>query len=139
LWIPALARAIAIRTVDREFTAPFPIRRLSPAVHSLDWLPGVFVVAATVALFFGLSLGVIPVWTVATYTTRSIWTAAWFHALHNVFSQAIVPRTLGAGDELMLGESGIFPVAAYLFAAAAVLLTLKLRWRDFAARYVDGA
>jgi hypothetical protein len=43
-------------------------------------------------------------------------------ALHNVFSQAIAPRTLGAGDELLLGESGIFPVAAYLFAAAIVLL-----------------
>jgi hypothetical protein len=95
--------------------------------------------AATVALFFALALGVTPVWTTATYATRSIWTAAWFHALHNVISQAIVPRTLGAGDELMLGESGVFPVAAYLGAAAIVLMALKFRWRDFAARHVNPA
>jgi hypothetical protein len=87
-------------------------------------------------LFFALALGITPVWTVATYATGSIWTAAWFHALH---SQAIVPRTLGAGSALMLGESGIFPVSAYLVAAVAVLMALKFRWREFAARRVDPA
>jgi uncharacterized protein len=234
MWIPALARAIAVRTVDREFIAPFPIRRwgrpraavivvplvsvvviyltaygasallgvvraapawqgagriainlvvnllLGSAIgllggmgEELGWrgylqprldqlrvpysllvtsvietayhVPFILWVgylesssaAATVALFFALSLGVTPVWTAATYATRSIWTAAWFHALHNVLSQTIVPRTLGAGDELILGESGVFPVAAYLFAAAVVLLALKFRWRDFAARHVN--
>lgn len=96
-------------------------------------------VATTVALFFLLSLGVTPVWTSATYVTGSIWTAAWFHALHNVFSQTIIPRTLGAGDELLLGESGVYPVAAYLIAAVVVLLMLKWRWRDFAARLVQTA
>lgn len=233
MWIPALARAIAVRTVDREFTAPFPIRRRGRSRAAVVLLPLVSVVSiyllaygasalfgiartppvwqgagrvaanvavnllfgsaigllggmgeelgwrgylqprldqlgvpysllvtslvetayhlpfilwigylesssavATVALFFGLALGVTPVWTFATYTTRSIWTAAWFHALHNVFSQTIVPRTLGAGDELMLGESGIFPVATYLLAAVIVLLALRLRWSAFAARHV---
>jgi hypothetical protein len=51
----------------------------------------------------------------------------------------VVSRTLGAGDELMLGESGVVPVAAYLCAAAIVLLALKFRWRDFAARHVNPA
>ena len=236
MWIPALARAIAVRTVDRKFTAPFPIHRwgrpraavivvplvsvvviyltayaasalfgiarttprwqgagkiasnlvvnllLGSAIgllggmgEELGWrgylqprldqlrvpysllvtsvietayhLPFILWVgylessssAATIALFFVLALGVTPVWTSATYATRSIWTAAWFHALHNVFSQTIVPRTLGAGDELMLGESGIFPVATYLCAAAIVLFVLKFRWRDFAARHVNPA
>jgi hypothetical protein len=39
----------------------------------------------------------------------------------------------------MLGESGSFPVAAYLCAAAIVLLALKFRWRGFAARHVNRA
>jgi membrane protease YdiL (CAAX protease family) len=234
MWIPALARAIAVRTVDREFKAPFPLRRwgrpgaaivvvplvsvaalyllaygasglfgvmrtppvwrgagkvaINVAINlpplaaigllggmgeELGWrgylqprldqlrvpysllvtsvvetayhLPFILWIgylesssrAASVALFLGLSLGIASVWTVATYRTRSIWTAAWFHAFHNGFSQVIVPRALGAGDELTLGESGIFPVVVYLIAAAAVLLALRAGWRDFAARHVD--
>jgi len=91
--------------------------------------------AISIALFFGLGLGATPVWTWATYRWRTIWIAAWFHAFHNAVSQVLIPKALGAGDERILGESGVFPVALYLLVAAAVLGINRARgkhWRDLA-------
>lgn len=75
---------------------------------------------AAMALFFGLGLGLTPIWTWATYRWNSLWIAVWFHTFHNALSQTILPKALGAGDPLVLGESGIFPVASYLLAAVAI-------------------
>lgn len=232
MWIPALARLVAVRTVDREWRPPFPLRRWgrpraavivvplatvgaiyigayalasladvprgAPAWHGaavalnvgvnlpllaiiglfgglgeeLGWrgylqprldqleVPGavlwvialetVFHVplilltgylagepwALSIALFFGLKLGATPLWTWATYRWRTIWIAAWFHALHNAVSQVLVPKALGAGDPRVLGESGVLPIALYLVAAGAVLGIARARgrrWRDMAA------
>jgi len=91
--------------------------------------------AISIALLFGLGLGATPVWTWATYRWGTIWIAAWFHAFHNAVSQVLVPKALGAGDERILGESGIFPVALYLLVAATVLGITRARgqgWREFA-------
>jgi CAAX protease family protein len=91
--------------------------------------------ATTLVLFFGLGLGATPVWTWATYRWRSVWIAAWFHAFHNAVSQVLIPKALGAADERILGESGVFPVALYLLVAATVLGIARARgkrWREFA-------
>ncbi len=91
--------------------------------------------ATSIALFFGANLGATPVWTWATYRWGTVWIAVWFHTFHNAVSQVLVPKTLGAGDPLVLGESGILPVALYLLAAAAVFGIARARgerWRDFA-------
>ena len=91
--------------------------------------------ATSIALLFGLGLGATPVWTWATYRWHTIWIAAWFHAFHNAVSQVLVPKALGAGNERILGESGIFPVALYLVVAATALATTRVRgkgWREFA-------
>lgn len=91
--------------------------------------------AISIALLFGLGLGATPVWTWATYRWRTIWVAAWFHAFHNAVSQVLVPKALRAGDERILGESGVFPVALYLLVAAILLGITRVRgkgWREFA-------
>jgi hypothetical protein len=47
----------------------------------------------------------------------------------------IVPKALGEGDPLMLGESGLFPVIAYLAAGLVVFVIIRRRgqtWRRFA-------
>jgi membrane protease YdiL (CAAX protease family) len=96
--------------------------------------------AMSIALFFGLNLGVTPVWTWATYRWRSLWMAAWFHTFHNAISQVILPKALGAGDARLLGESGMLPVALYLFTAAVILATNRARgndWRTLAERTVN--
>jgi membrane protease YdiL (CAAX protease family) len=91
-----------------------------------------------VALFFGLKLGATPVWTWATYRWRTIWIAASFHALHNAISQVLAPKTFGAGDPRIVGESGVLPVAMYLLAA--LLLRSAFRMRvDVEALAVDEA
>jgi membrane protease YdiL (CAAX protease family) len=93
--------------------------------------------AAAIALFFGLKLGATPVWTWATYRWRTIWIAVWFHAFHNAVSQVLVPKALGVGDPLILGESGVLPVALYLLTAAVVFGIARTRgehWRDLARR-----
>jgi membrane protease YdiL (CAAX protease family) len=83
--------------------------------------------ATSIALFFGLGLGATPVWTWATYRWRTIWIATWFHTFHNAVSQVLVPKLLGAGAPLILGESGVLPVTVYLLAAAAVFGTMRAR------------
>lgn len=91
--------------------------------------------ATSIALFFGLSLGLTPVWTWATYHWRTIWIAVWFHTFHNAVSQVLAPKALGAGDPRILGESGVLPVALYLVAAAAIFGIARSRgiiWREFA-------
>jgi len=97
---------------------------------------------ATLALFLGLGLGATPVWTWASYRWRTIWIAAWFHAFHNAISQVLIPKALGEGDQRILGESGVFPVALYLLVAASVLGITRARgrsWRDFAQDTLSGA
>lgn len=91
--------------------------------------------AATLALFLALGLGLTPLWTWATYTWQTIWMAALFHTFHNAVSQVIVPKALGEGDPLLLGESGVFPVIAYLIAGLIVFVVIRRRgqtWRLFA-------
>ena len=91
--------------------------------------------AASIALFVGLGLGLTPVWTWATYRWRTIWIAVWFHTFHNAVSQTLMPKALGAGDPLVLGESGVLPVALYLLAAATIFGVARARgqrWRDLA-------
>jgi membrane protease YdiL (CAAX protease family) len=98
--------------------------------------------ATSIALFFGLKLGATPVWTWATYRWRTIWIAVSFHAFHNAVSQVLVPKALGVGDPLILGESGALPVAFYLLTAAAVFGIFRARgecWRDFAQRALSEA
>jgi len=232
MWIPAAARWVTTQTVDRDFVAPFPLRRLGrprlgvllgplalivvvyagayalaaalgvpqeePAWRGaralalniafnlplltlwgllgglgeeLGWrgylqpkldqhrVPAsllivivvetafhvpVFVFAGylesssllvTVALFAGLKLAWTPLCTWGTYRTRSIWFAALFHALHNALSQTIFPKALGSGGEVLLGESGVLPVASYLVAAVVVAVLVGRRgggWRRVA-------
>jgi membrane protease YdiL (CAAX protease family) len=91
--------------------------------------------AATLALFFALGLGLTPLWTWATYQWRTIWMAALFHTFHNAVSQVIIPRALGEGDPILLGESGVFPVIVYLVAGLIVFAMLRRRgqtWQLFA-------
>lgn len=91
--------------------------------------------AASIALFFGLGVGLTTVWTWATYRWRSLWVAVWFHVFHNAVSQVLAPKAFGAGDPLVLGESGIFPVLLYLMVAIAVLSLSRAqghRWHDLA-------
>ena len=93
--------------------------------------------AASFALFMGQGLGLVPVWTWATYRWRTIWIAAWFHTWHNAVSQVLVPKALGAGNPLVLGESGVLPAAFYLLAAAAIFgiaWARGERWRDLVRR-----
>lgn len=232
MWIPAVARWVAVRTADRDFVAPFPLRRfgrprlavlLGPLALIVAVYAGAYALAAatgvqqaapawrgaralavnvafnlplltawgllgglgeelgwrgylqpkldqlrvrgslvivilvetlfhvpvfafagylqssslllTVALFFGLKLAWTPLCTWGTYRTRSIWFAALFHALHNALSQTIFPKALGAGSELVLGESGLLPVVCYLVVAALVLGVVLVRsggWRQVA-------
>jgi membrane protease YdiL (CAAX protease family) len=90
---------------------------------------------ATLALFFTLGLGLTPLWTWATYRWRTIWMAVLFHTFHNAVSQVIIPKALGEGDPLVLGESGVFPVIAYLTAGLIVFVIIRRRgqtWRLFA-------
>jgi membrane protease YdiL (CAAX protease family) len=92
-------------------------------------------VLATLALFFTLGLGLTPLWTWATYQWRTVWMAVLFHTFHNAISQVIVPKALGEGDPLVLGESGVFPVIAYLAAGLIVFVILRRRgqtWQPFA-------
>ena len=79
----------------------------------------------TILLFFGLKLGATPLWTWATYRSRSIWAAIWFHAFHNAVSQVLAPKGFGAGDPRILGESGILPVIFYLAAAVIMFFSPK--------------
>lgn len=83
--------------------------------------------AATIVLFFALGFGLTPVWTWTTYRWQSLWVAIWFHTFHNAISQTILPKALGAGDPLMLGESGILPVASYLAAALVMFVAGRRR------------
>jgi membrane protease YdiL (CAAX protease family) len=90
---------------------------------------------ATLALFFTLGLGLTPLWTWATYQWGTIWMAVLFHTFHNAVSQVIIPKALGEGDPLVLGESGVFPVIAYLSAGLIVFLIIRRRgptWQRFA-------
>jgi membrane protease YdiL (CAAX protease family) len=231
MWMPALARFAATRTVDREWRSPFPLRRwgrpgvvivivplltvtaiylgayalatlagvpraapawpegrvainvvvnlpllsmigvvgalgeelgwrgyLQPRLdqlnvrYSLVWmialetlfhLPlivlagylGATNLSAAIALFFALGVGLTPLWTWATYRWRSVWMAVLFHTFHNAVSQVLVPKALGDGSPLLLGESGVFPVVAYLTAGLVVFLILRRRaltWNEFA-------
>jgi len=96
--------------------------------------------AATLVLFFALGLGLTPFWTWATYEWRTIWMAVLFHTFHNAVSQVIVPKALGEGDPLLLGESGVFPVIGYLSAGLVVVLILRRRgqtWQRFAEAAID--
>jgi hypothetical protein len=55
--------------------------------------------------------------------------------VHNAVSQVLLPKVLGAGSPHILGESGLLPVALYLFAAGATVGRVWARgghWRDFA-------
>ena len=71
---------------------------------------------ASIALFLTLGVGLTPVWTWATYRWRTVWMAVFFHTFHNAVSQVLVPKALGEGNPLLLGESGVFPVTGYLIA-----------------------
>jgi membrane protease YdiL (CAAX protease family) len=231
MWIPACARWVATRTVDRAWRPPFPLRRwgrprsavvLVPlgivcaiygAAYALAWAFGVpterpmwhgarlllnlavnvpllaivdgagslgeelgwrgylqprldqlgvrgsllWVIAIetlfhvpvillagylaggtwvqTIVLFIGLGMGLTPVWTWATYRWRTIWMAVAFHTCHNAVSQVLLPKALGEGGPLVLGESGVLPVAFYLLAAGLLVGIAFARgrsWRDFA-------
>jgi hypothetical protein len=47
----------------------------------------------------------------------------------------LVPKALGEGNPLLLGESGVFPVTGYLIAGLVVFLILRSRgqtWGMFA-------
>jgi membrane protease YdiL (CAAX protease family) len=90
---------------------------------------------ASIALFLALGMGLTPVWTWATYRWRTVWMAAFFHTFHNAVSQVLVPKALGEGNPLLLGESGVFPVVGYLIAGLIVFLILRRRaltWNEFA-------
>jgi hypothetical protein len=61
--------------------------------------------------------------------------AVFFHTFHNAVSQVLVPKALGEGNPLLLGESGVFPVTGYLIAGLVVFLILRSRgqtWGMFA-------
>jgi membrane protease YdiL (CAAX protease family) len=85
----------------------------------------------TLALFFTLGLGLTPLWTWATYQWGTIWMAVLFHTFHNAVSQVIIPKALGEGDPLVLGESGVFPVIAYLTAGLIVFVIIRRRGRTW--------
>jgi len=85
----------------------------------------------TLALFFMLGLGLTPLWTWATYQWGTIWMAVLFHTFHNAVSQVIIPKALGEGDPLVLGESGVFPVIAYLTAGLIVFVIVRRRGRTW--------
>jgi len=85
----------------------------------------------TFALFFTLGLGLTPLWTWATYQWGTIWMAVLFHTFHNAVSQVIIPKALGEGDPLVLGESGVFPVIAYLTAGLIVFVIVRRRGRTW--------
>ena len=90
---------------------------------------------ASIALFLALGVGLTPVWTWATYRWRTVWMAVFFHTFHNAVSQVLVPKALGEGNPLLLGESGVFPVVGYLIAGLIVFLILRRRaltWNEFA-------
>jgi hypothetical protein len=87
--------------------------------------------AASLGLFLALGLGLTPLWTWATYRWQSVWMAVFFHTFHNAVSQVIVPKALGAGDPLLLGESGVFPVIGYLVAGLIVFAMLRRRRRTW--------
>ena len=97
---------------------------------------------ASIVLFFALGLGLTPVWTWATYEWGTIWMAALFHTFHNAVSQVLVPRALGEGAPLLLGESGAFPVVSYLMAGLVVFVVLGRSgqsWGEFARPVVSNA
>jgi membrane protease YdiL (CAAX protease family) len=114
LWVIAL-----------ECLFHLPLIVLAGYVQSERW-------TTSAVLFFGLKLGATPLWTWATNRWRTIWMAAWFHAFHNAVSQVLLPKMLGAGPPLILGESGMLPVAAYLLATMAMLAVLL--WRGQSGR-----
>jgi membrane protease YdiL (CAAX protease family) len=230
MWIPSLARLVAVRGLDPSFVAPFPVRRFGSTVrvvafpmlavaaiygvaYALSWVSGVprsppvwigagsvianvalngailslwglagglgeelgwrgyfqprldqlgvpgsvwiasavetifhlpLIVLAgyaasgslleSAALFLGLKLAHVPVWTFLTYRLRSIWVAALVHSFHNTLSQTLLPKALGAGSARWLGESGVFPIVAYAFAGVACWLLVRRSsegWRTF--------
>jgi CAAX protease family protein len=95
--------------------------------------------AAAIGLFFALGIGLTPVWTWATYEWGTIWMAALFHTFHNAVSQVLVPRALGEGAPMLLGESGAFPVVGYLIAGLVVFVILRRggqTWGEFAREIV---
>ena len=112
----SLAIVIAVETIFH-----IPIIVAVAYGHSSD-------LAVTIGLFLLLKCGATPIWTTLTYATGSIWTAIWFHTYHNGLSQFVFPRAFGgdAGHEV-LGEFGLFPVAAYILAAFALFLVLRLK------------
>jgi membrane protease YdiL (CAAX protease family) len=115
-------------TIVVETLFHFPLILLAGYLGAKNFL-------ATLALFFTLGLGLTPLWTWATYQWRTVWMAVLFHTFHNAVSQVIVPKALGEGDPLILGESGVFPVIAYLAAGLIVFVILRRRgqtWRPFA-------
>jgi hypothetical protein len=57
--------------------------------------------------------------------------AVLFHTFHNAVSQVIIPKALGEGDPLVLGESGVFPVIAYLTAGLIVFVIVRRRGRTW--------
>ncbi|HMR07981.1 MAG TPA: CPBP family intramembrane metalloprotease [Polyangiaceae bacterium] len=90
-------------------------------------------VLVSLGLFALLELGLAPTWTYVTYRLRSVWAAVWIHTLHNTFSQVLFPKSLGVGDERLLGESGLLPCAGYLLVAGACVLAARRRSKTFQA------
>ncbi len=88
-------------------------------------------VLVSLALFAALELGLSPTWTFVTYRLRSVWAAVWIHTLHNTFSQVLFPKSLGAGNDRWLGESGMLPGLAYVFAAAVCIYLARRSSKSF--------
>ena len=84
--------------------------------------------ALTIVLFAVLKLALTPLWTWGTYRTGSIWAAAFFHSLHNTFSQSVFPRLFDASVlDPVVGELGVVPNGLYGVLTLIGLLVISRR------------
>jgi membrane protease YdiL (CAAX protease family) len=75
-------------------------------------------------LTLGILLSALFAW--ACDRAGSLWPAVWFHAVHNLLSQNLLPALFEGGhNPLWLGESGLLPLAGYTSAA----LIVQRFWR----------
>ena len=62
------------------------------------------------------------------YRARSLWPAVFLHSFHNTISQWLFPKFfIGDENQLVLGESGILPMAGYLILGLVVFVAMRRR------------
>jgi hypothetical protein len=132
MWMPALARWIAVNTVDRGWRSPFPLRRWSAPRWAAIAIPLVSVATIYLGAYGLSSLFHVP-------RSAPVWTGR--RLIPNIVVNLVLASTLGMtgalgeGSALLLGEAGLFPVLCYLGAAVLVFLNIHGRgggWASFA-------